>query len=112
MGKAVITNAGRLPSKKVIHTVGPKWDERHPQRNEQLRSCYSNSLELVEKNNLKSVAFPNISTGVYRFPKKEAAEIAIEAVKNYQSKIIEEVMFVCFDDVNFDLYKDLLDGPK
>jgi len=65
-------------------------------------------LQLAEENNLKSIAFPNISTGIYRFPKRQAAEIAITTVKNYQSEIIEEIIFVCYDEENFKIYKTLL----
>jgi O-acetyl-ADP-ribose deacetylase (regulator of RNase III) len=65
-------------------------------------------LTIAENQNLKSIAFPNISTGIYHFPKDKAAEIAIETVKSFQFNSIEEVVFVCFDDENYDLYKTIL----
>lgn len=108
VGEAVITNAGNLRAKKVIHTVGPKWFEGDPKRDNQLRDCYVNSLNLAEQINLRTIAFPNISTGVYGFPKKEAAEIAIKAVKKYPAIILEEVLFVCFDSENFEIYNEIL----
>lgn len=76
-GEAVITNAGKLPCQKVIHTVGPIWQDGNHHEKELLENCYVNSLALAEKHQLKTLAFPNISTEVYHFPKKEAAEIAI-----------------------------------
>ncbi|GJM31242.1 MAG: macro domain-containing protein [Saprospiraceae bacterium] len=110
-GQAVITTAGLLPAQYVIHTVGPVWQDGNHQEAKLLRSCYLESLRLAEAHSLKTVAFPNISTGVYRFPKPKAAEIAIQAVQEYarmyQTKI-EEVTFVCFDQENFDLYNHLI----
>lgn len=104
-GEAVITTAGNLPARFVIHTVGPVWQGGSNGEKEKLANCYINSLKLAEKNACKSIAFPNISTGVYRFPKEEAARIAVETVHNYlkQSAAIERVIFACFDQENFDL---------
>jgi O-acetyl-ADP-ribose deacetylase (regulator of RNase III) len=79
-GEAVITSAGNLPAKFVIHTVGPVWHGGKDYEGKKLEDCYRNSLKLAEDNNCKTVAFPGISTGVYRFPKKEAAKIAVETV--------------------------------
>lgn len=107
-GEAVITTAGRLPAKKVIHTVGPVWQDGQHHEPEQLRSCYRNALRLAEKHNLKTIAFPNISTGIYRFPKELAAELAITEVRNYTSEVIEKVIFVCFDEENYRIYEGLL----
>jgi O-acetyl-ADP-ribose deacetylase (regulator of RNase III) len=107
VGEAVITNAGNLLAKKVIHTVGPRWNNGLSNEAEKLASCYNESLKLAEANNLKIIAFPNISTGIYRFPKNKAANIAFETVTNWKSKKIEKVIFVCFDEENFKLYKDL-----
>src|ERR1700760_1499379 len=76
-GQAVITTGGNLPAKYVIHTVGPVWNGGENDEEEKLADCYKNSLQLAVDNNLKTIAFPNISTGVYRFPKEEAARIAI-----------------------------------
>lgn len=106
VGEAVITNAGNLPAKKVIHTVGPRWNDEKSDEEEKLKSCYIECLKLAEKHNLKTIAFPNISTGIYRFPKERASKIAIDIVKFWESRIIEKVFFVCFDDEDFEIYKN------
>lgn len=104
-GEAVITTAGKLPAKYVIHTVGPIWNGK-PKDDEKLKSCYKKSLELAVQNEVKTIAFPNISTGVYRFPKDQAAKIAIEVVRSFdQADAIDKVIFVCFDDENLALYE-------
>lgn len=108
-GKAKITKGYRLPAKHVIHTVGSIWHGGNHNEENLLRDCYINSLRIAEQHQLKSVAFPNISTGVYGFPKEKAAEIAVEAVKSFSAGFVEEVIFVCFDDENFEIYKQLLD---
>ena len=108
VGEAVITNAGNLPSKKVIHTVGPRWNDNKSDEENKLKNCYINSLKLAETNGIKSIAFPNISTGIYKFPKDKAADIAIKTVKEYPCKIVEKIIFVCFDDENFKLYETIL----
>ncbi|MEM9886679.1 MAG: O-acetyl-ADP-ribose deacetylase [Bacteroidota bacterium] len=107
-GEAVATTGGNLPVKKVIHTVGPVWQGGQAGETELLRNCYCNSLKLAEAWGMKSIAFPNISTGIYRFPKWKAAQTAVEAVKNYESDKVEEVIFVCFDEENYLIYKELL----
>ena len=110
-GEAVITTAGKLPAKYVIHTVGPVWEDSNPtEKDELLANCYRNSLQLAKEYGLKSIAFPNISTGVYRFPKARAARIAVKTVKSFVQKdpAFEEVVFICFDEENFALYQDLI----
>lgn len=109
-GEAVITTAGHLPAKKIIHTVGPvsNGGKRLEKEKDDLANCYLNSLKLAEANGLQSIAFPNISTGIYRFPKGLAAQIALEAIANFDSEIIETVVFICFDDENYTIYKRLL----
>lgn len=107
-GEAVITNAGNLPCKKVIHTVGPVWNGGNSSEEELLNSCYQTSLEIAEIYNLETIAFPNISTGIYGFPKVRAAQIAIKAVKGFQNNIVKEVIFVCFDEENYRIYEKLL----
>lgn len=109
-GEAVITGAGNLPAKYVIHTVGPVWAGGNKGESEKLRNCYMNSLKLAVENNVQTIAFPNISTGVYRFPKDKAAEIAIDAVHNFlaQDERIKKVIFVCFDQENYDIYTNIL----
>ncbi|WP_163409965.1 O-acetyl-ADP-ribose deacetylase [Flavobacterium ajazii] len=108
-GEAVITAAGNLPSKYVIHTVGPVWNGDKEEKSKLLADCYKNSLNLAIQNGIKSIAFPNISTGIYHFPKDKAAEIAVKTVKDFEKSIeIEKVIFVCFDDENYKIYKNLL----
>jgi O-acetyl-ADP-ribose deacetylase (regulator of RNase III) len=107
-GEAVITTAGNLPAKFVIHTVGPVWNGGTNGEPMKLANCYTNSLRLAVENGLKSVAFPNISTGIYGYPKKDAAEIAIKTVADFlQQNDSVKVYFVCFDDENFELYRSL-----
>ncbi len=101
-GEAVITTAGRLPAKYVIHTVGPVWNGGSRQEREKLESCYRNSLQLAADHQLESIAFPNISTGIYRFPKNEAARIAVTAIHAFlqEQETVKEVMLICFDEEN------------
>jgi O-acetyl-ADP-ribose deacetylase (regulator of RNase III) len=103
VGQAVITTAGSLRCKFVIHTVGPVWNGGQKNEKEKLADCYRNSLQLAVENNCSTIAFPNISTGIYKFPKEEAAAIAVNTVREFLSKPgkIEEVIFVCFDEDNF-----------
>lgn len=109
-GEAVITTAGNLPAKFVIHTVGPVWNDGRKNEASLLAACYQNSLNLAIDHNLSSIAFPNISTGVYGYPKKEAAEIALKTVMVYlkQDTFISKVYFVCFDEENYQLYQMLV----
>ncbi|MFC7393895.1 O-acetyl-ADP-ribose deacetylase [Scopulibacillus cellulosilyticus] len=106
-GEAVITTAGRLNAKYVIHTVGPVWQGGKHQEAQLLRNCYQNVLQLADQYHVETIAFPNISTGVYHFPKPLAADISAEEVSSYlnehkQSKI-NKVLFVCFDEENYRL---------
>ncbi len=110
-GEAVITNAGNLPCKKVIHTVGPVFQDGKQNEEALLANCYTNSLKLAVENGLRSVAFPNISTGVYRFPKPQAAQIAVSTVQNFVAanpEAFTEIIFICYDEENYSLYKRLL----
>jgi O-acetyl-ADP-ribose deacetylase (regulator of RNase III) len=109
-GKAKITKGYSLPALHVIHTVGPVWHGGLSDEKELLESCYRESLNVAVKNNCRCIAFPNISTGVYRFPKKLAAEIAIETVKAFlnDNQGVDRIVFVCFDDENYRIYKELL----
>jgi O-acetyl-ADP-ribose deacetylase (regulator of RNase III) len=110
VGEAVITNSGNLPAKYVIHTVGPVWSKNEKYQNQQLSNAYENSLELAVENDVETIAFPNISTGVYHFPKQQAAEIAINTVSEFlkESQQIKKVIFVCFDEENYEIYKSIL----
>ncbi|GFZ33280.1 macro domain-containing protein [Clostridium zeae] len=109
-GEAVITTGGKLKANYVIHTVGPVWNGGKNHEEELLSNCYRNSLTLAYEHGAKSIAFPCISTGIYRFPKELAAKIAIdEATKFLQrQEIINEVIFVCFDDETYNIYSILL----
>lgn len=113
-GEAVITTGGKLPARYVIHTVGPVWHGGDRGEAALLRNCYLNSLRLAEENGIKTIAFPNISTGVYGYPKPEAARIAIAAVRDYlsESTSIEKVIFVCYDEENYQLYAERLEQPE
>lgn len=109
-GEAVITTAGKMPVKYVIHTVGPVWHGGGEGEEEKLRSCYRNVLRIALENGVKTIAFPCISTGVYRFPRKAAARIAVEEVTRFllRDRKMEKVYFVCFDAQNYTIYTDLL----
>jgi len=107
-GEAVITTAGNLPTKYVIHTVGPVWNGGKKGEPEKLKNCYLNSLVLAEEHEITTIAFPNISTGIYHFPKALAAEIAISAISNVENSSVKTVFFVCFDDENYQIYQELL----
>ena len=113
-GDAVMTGPGKLPCRKVIHTVGPIWRGGGGGEAELLASCYRKSLLLAESAGLKSVAFPNISTGVYGYPKDKAAWVAVEAVRATLGETpgIEQVVFVCFDDENFRLYERIMKSEE
>lgn len=102
-GRAVITTAGNLNAKFVIHTVGPVWNGGQKDEKLKLADCYKNSLQLAVDNNCKTIAFPCISTGVYKYPTNDAARIAVDTVLEFVSNSdnIEKVIFVCFDDDNF-----------
>lgn len=112
VGEAVITTAGNLPAKFVIHTVGPVWNGGKSMEEHLLESAYKNSLKLAVENNIRTISFPNISTGVYNFPKNKAAQIAIKTVKDFLKTTdeIEKVIFVCFDEENYRIYDELLKG--
>lgn len=109
-GEAVITTGGNLPAKFVIHTVGPVWNGGEGNESALLVSCYLNSLKLAAEHKLSSIAFPNISTGIYGYPKKEASEIAVNTVSEFlrENDFIDKVLFVCFDDENYHLYQPLI----
>lgn len=111
-GEARITKGYNLIAKYVIHTVGPIWRDGEKGEVELLKNAYLNSLQLAKKNKVQSIAFPNISTGVYRFPKRMAARIAISEVKDFlnKNKYPQTVIFVCYDEENYTYYQDLLNN--
>lgn len=109
-GQAVITTAGNLNSKFVIHTVGPVWNGGQKDEKLKLAECYTNSLKLAVENNCTTIAFPCISTGIYKYPTNDAAKVAVETVLKFLSNSdkIDKVIFVCFDDNNFYFVKSQL----
>jgi len=109
-GQAKITKGYRLHAKYVIHTVGPIWRGGNAREDELLASCYSSSLKLAVENNIKTIAFPSISTGAYSFPVKRAAEIAIKEIARFlqDNESIENVLMVCFDEKTMDAYSEAL----
>lgn len=108
-GEAFITKGYNLPARHVIHTVGPIIESGCPskEQEEQLAQCYRSCLDLAEENGLQSIAFCCISTGVFHFPNRRAAEIAIETVRTYPRKSIKTVVFNVFLDKDYDIYKEL-----
>jgi O-acetyl-ADP-ribose deacetylase (regulator of RNase III) len=113
-GEARITNGYNLRSKHVIHTVGPIWQGGNNNESLLLANCYRNSLKLAAESGCRSVAFPNISTGIYGFPKLEAAEIAISEVKLFlgSNSLIEQVLFCCYDNENYLIYNKILQNKN
>lgn len=112
-GDAMVTGAGDMPARYVIHTVGPVWsDHSEDEARRLLASCYTNSLGLAVERECSTVAFPNISTGVYGFPKQAAAETAVAAVRGWvdATSDLDEVMFVCFDEDNRAIYSELVES--
>ena len=107
-GEAIITTAGKLPARFVVHTVGPVWNGGGNNEDHLLAACYQNSLRLAVANGATTIAFPNISTGVYRFPRERAAQIAIREVTAFLAKnnTLERVIFVCYDEENYSIYSD------
>lgn len=111
-GEARITKGYRLPADYVIHTVGPVWQGGKHGEDELLESCYRNSLKLAEEHGVKTIAFPSISTGAYRFPLECASQIAVDTVREYlkKSHALERVIFVCYSQADYEVYKKQLGG--
>ncbi|GIV34433.1 MAG: O-acetyl-ADP-ribose deacetylase [Chitinophagales bacterium] len=110
-GEAVITIAGNLPARYVIHAVGPVWHGGTSGERDLLYACYQNSLKLAQEYQCRTIAFPNISTGAYRFPKQEAAQIAHASIRDFLIQPghgIQRVVIVCFDEENFRINRELL----
>ena len=110
IGEAKMTRGYDLPAKYVIHTVGPVWRDGQHNEDQQLANCYRNSLRLATRQGLKTLAFPCISTGAYRFPLERACRIAIEETKAFfsQNQGIEKVTFICFGHEAFRIYKEMV----
>ena len=106
-GSAKITKGYKLHAKYVIHTPGPIWRGGMKGEADLLASCYRNCLKLALENGIKTIAFPSISTGVYRFPVEQAADIAVNEILNflYEHSEIEQVNMVCYDDDTYKAYK-------
>jgi len=109
-GEAKITKGYNLPAKFIIHTVGSVWNGGNHNEDELLANCYRSSLKLAVENGIKTIAFPAISTGVYRFPLERALKIAINEVSDFleEDKSIEKVIFVAFDERTYQTYKKIL----
>ena len=106
-GEAKITKGYRLPAKFVIHTVGPIWRGGNSNEDQLLENCYKNSLKRAVENEIKTIAFPSISTGVYGFPIERASRIALKTVEAFLEKneSIKKVMFVCFGSHDYQVYQ-------
>lgn len=107
-GQAKATRGHRLPAKHVIHTVGPVWRGGKAGEPGLLADCYRNSLRVAEGLGLRTIAFPGISTGVYGYPKRQAALIAVRTVRSHDPGTIGEVVFCCFGDEDLQLYLEVL----
>lgn len=105
-GDAVITGAGNLKARKIIHTVGPVWHGGNRNEAKLLQSCYEKSFLLAKKNNLKTIAFPAISTGVYRYPIEAATEIALREGLRFQNDF-DEIRYICFSDGDLAIYNEI-----
>ena len=109
-GQAKMTKGFNLPSKFVIHTVGPIWSGGGRNEDNLLTECYLKSLNLAIQNNIRTIAFPSISTGAYRFPLERAVRIAVKEVFSFLSgnQEIDKVIFVCFDGKTLEKYKEII----
>lgn len=110
-GEAVITNAGNLKARKIIHTPGPVWCGGGKGEAELLKNSYENSFLLAKRHNLRTIAFPAISTGVYGYPPEEATRIALNAGKRFENDF-KEIIYVCFSEKHTEIYKRILNELK
>lgn len=110
-GEAVMTNAGRLKAKAIIHTPGPVWHGGDRGEPDLLKNCYENSLLLAKKSGFKTIAFPAISTGVYGYPVEAAAKIALDVGRRFE-KDFDEIRYVCFSDDDVEVYRKIYKGMK
>ena len=107
-GEAKISPGFELPARRIIHTVGPVWQGGDQYEAALLKACYTNSFELALDNDVKSIAFPAISTGVYGFPKQAATEIAIEAMQGFEDRFAR-IVACCFSEADAALYQQVLE---
>jgi len=105
-GQAVMTNAGKLKAKRIIHTPGPVWHGGNSGESQQLRDCYKNSFMLAKEDGRKTIAFPAISTGVYGYPLEEATRIAIEEGIKHAGDF-DEVRYICFSEEDYEVYQEV-----
>lgn len=103
-GEAVMTDAGHLKARKIIHTAGPVWRGGDHGEDKLLESCYESSLKLAEKSSFKTIAFPAISTGVYGYPLEEATTIALKTGKRFEEDF-EEIRYICFSQRDYQVYR-------
>jgi len=106
-GEAKITKGYNLPAKYIIHTVGPIYGQENGNEKQILTNCYVNCFKLAKKNKIETIAFPCIGTGCYKFPKDEAAKIAISVAKRYVD-YFREIIFVCFSELDYKIYQKLI----
>lgn len=109
-GDAKITKGYRLPARYVIHTVGPIWHGGTKGEQELLASCYRRSIEVARANNIVSLAFPGISTGIYGYPGDLAARVAVSTVSSTPTDGIEEIIFCCFSESDLKVYRNLIEA--
>ena len=110
-GSAVITNGYNLKASYIIHTVGPIYENDEVSAH-LLKSAYLSTLELADGYSLKEIAIPSISTGIYGYPKDKALDIALDVVLNFEAKILQKVILVCYDDLTYDMYVKELEKSK
>ena len=113
-GQAKITKGYNLPAKYIIHTVGPIWSDGNNNESIFLANCYKNSLKLAKDYNLKTIAFPSISTGVYGYPVEKAAKVALHEINVFlkENLFIENISIICFGNNVFSVYKNELNNIK
>jgi O-acetyl-ADP-ribose deacetylase (regulator of RNase III) len=110
-GEAKISPGFKLPARRVIHTVGPVWTGGDNYEAALLQACYRNSFEIALENGVRSIAFPAISTGVYGFPKHQAAEIAVRAMLDYADSF-ERIIACCYSEADAKLYRQVLKAQQ
>jgi O-acetyl-ADP-ribose deacetylase (regulator of RNase III) len=111
VGEAKVTSGYNLLAKFIIHTVGPVWHGGEESEDKLLTNCYKNCLLIAENLKIQTIAFPNVSTGVYSFPKQRAAELAVNVVREFilSSEYLQEIIFTTFDEENYSIYSALLE---
>ncbi|MGC2415085.1 MAG: O-acetyl-ADP-ribose deacetylase [Stellaceae bacterium] len=109
-GEARLTRGYLLPAGYVIHTVGPVWRGSYSGEGDILARCYQSSLTIAQNRGFRAIAFPAVATGIYGFPRNEAADIAVAAVRTHlaENRTLERVIFVCFDEATFGAYRRAL----